>query len=147
MSGRKPALKPGDVTVTLDQHGREVIVIPDGVAAAISAEVHDGWTECKGMMYGESRRFEPGTWMYDTTVTLLNAFAASAAPTGLDDQGTWMVNRDREEAARGTTLHALIVGVSGWDTTDKTWKDHEETWYLRVHGRIHLRGTDYRYEG
>ncbi len=140
-------LDPADVTVTIDRFGREVVVIPDGVAAALTAEIQDGWTEYTSIRFGESRRFGPDTWVYQTTVTLLKAFAASAAPTGLDDDATWRVERARTFAAQGVELYAAIVSASGWHCDDRTWHDYEYTRDLRIQRSIHRRGPDYRYEG
>jgi hypothetical protein len=133
-----PELTAEDITVTVDNMGREIIVIPDAIAAEIAHEVRRGWREFRGLADGESRQFAPGTWMHRTTELIMTTYAASTPAEALtlwpepDTTGQSHPRRTHAEHARidrerasgpGGSLAgaAFIIGRSGWDFAARWW--------------------------
>lgn len=133
-----PELTAEDITVTVDNAGREIIVIPDAVAAELAHEVRRGWREFRGQADGESRRFAPGTWAYRTTDLIMSVYTASEPAEALsmwpepDQTGRThprlshaeRARIDRERATGGNGClagAAFIIGRSGWDTAARWW--------------------------
>lgn len=133
-----PELTAADVVVTCDNNGREIIVIPDAIAAELAAEVRRGWREFRGEANGESRRFAPGTWAYRTTDTIMSAYTASAIPEALamwpekdhshlnfpplTHERRAQVDRERASGGNGYLAgSAFIIGRSGWDFDARWW--------------------------
>jgi len=127
------------MTVTQDQMGRTVVVIPDTDVRDLQAEVTRGWTELYGVADGYSREFLPGTWAYDMTRAILAAVAERA-----EDE------RDRREAG-GPDPRAIVFvcGTSGWDADARWWADYDRTKDLHVSGYpSKVRGKDaYEFTG
>ncbi|MFI1201691.1 hypothetical protein ACH4VR_19930 [Streptomyces sp. NPDC020883] len=126
-------LTAAHVTITLDQWGRPVIVLPDDIAARLAASSR---TDVKDYGYGhfESRRFDAGTYETRAIRTLFEAVLA-AHP---DEQGLGQYERF------GTGyFYGWIVGASGWDADARTWKDGDITnlvYGIHLHhdGRSHF---------
>jgi hypothetical protein len=134
-----PELTAEDITITVDNMGREVIVIPDAVAAELGHEVRRGWREFRGEANGESRRFAPGTWAYRTTDLIMTVFAESTVSETLT---MWPekprhgdeifpkptrarmaeIVRERTAGPNGYLAGgAFIIGRSGWDFAARWW--------------------------
>jgi hypothetical protein len=130
-----PALTAAQITVTADRFQREVLVIPDEIARHMEAERKDGWHEAAGWAWGDSRYFPAGSWMYQTIITLMDAYAASAIPahiTGERDLAWAKVHRGT--AARHYELRPMIVGTSDWNPDTRGWHDY------RAHEDLHVFG-------
>lgn len=107
---------PADVTVTRDRFGREVLVIPDGVARRLAESVRDGWRE-GGIELGNSRAFGPATWENAAAAAIIDAYAASEC-----DPSDWQAVRDRKHAADwGQMPPVFIIGAAGWDAAAAWW--------------------------
>lgn len=132
-----PVLAATDVTITVDDMGREIIVLPDPVAAELAYEVRRGWRELPDD-YGESRQFAPGTWAYTTIALILATYAASPVSETLtlwpepDDTGRLMpplthAERARRHRERASGPYAdaagslFIIGRTGWDFRARWW--------------------------
>ncbi|WP_030780708.1 hypothetical protein [Streptomyces sp. NRRL S-920] len=117
-------LSPAQVTMTLDQWDRPVVVPPDDVAARLSTSSAD----MKNYGYGqfESRRF--GAETYETRRTIFDAVLA-AHPDAL---GLGQYERYGTGYFCGWT-----VGASGWDMDARTWKNYAATKHLHVYD-LHL---------
>lgn len=144
MSGE---LTVGDVTVTVDQIGREVLVLPDAVVARLRAEIRDGWREIPDVNDGYSRPFPPGSWVHRTTMTLLAAYTASLIPVELAGRRRGQAQRDRQAAAEYGCLSWSIVARSGWDAARRWWTEPDDPgWH--VPGCPHRRDNgDVQYRG
>jgi hypothetical protein len=106
-----------DVTVTRDRFGRDVLVIPDGVARRLAESVRNGWREVADMATGYSRAFGPDTWEHAAAAAIITAYAASEC-----DPADWQGLRDRKHAADwGQMPPVFIVGASGWDADVSWW--------------------------
>jgi hypothetical protein len=133
-----PELVAADITIAVDNMGREVVVVPDAVAAELSYEVRRGWLEDRDGIYGESRRFAPGTWAYTTTVLILATYAASPISetitrwpepdhggklfTPLTHEQQAVRHRERAAGPRGEAAGSLfIIGRTGWDFRARWW--------------------------
>lgn len=143
-------LRSTEVTVTYDRIGREVIVIPDTIAAYMTAQVAEGWQEARGLATGNSRRFTPFVHMFHLASGLMSIYAASPVPAGAG-LNLAHAGRDRDHAARGWSLWPSIVGASGWDAANRWWTDYKATAHLHPMGSPHYRpggGIDaYVWEG
>lgn len=120
-------LTPAQITVTLDQWDRPVVVLPDDDAARLAISSR---TDVKdyGYCHFESRRFDAGTYETRASRTMFEAVLA-AHP---DEQGLGQYERF------GTGyFYGWIVGASGWDSAARTWRDYDATKHLHVDG-IHL---------
>ncbi|MFE0058742.1 hypothetical protein [Streptomyces sp. NPDC059003] len=120
-------LAPAQVTITLDQWDRPVIVLPDAIAERLAAssrmDVRD-----YGYCHFESRRFASDTYETRAIRVMFEAVRAEyPAMHGLDQY---------ERFGTGY-FYGGIVGTSGWDSAARTWNDYEATKHLHVHG-IHL---------
>lgn len=125
---------PEDVTVTRDHMGREVIVIPDALARAMTAEIQRDWTEIPGVADGHSRKFREGHWMYAVTQTILATYAASPLPTDVDSRDLADATTARQWAGSEFPFaYAFIVGQSGWDASTRWWADDNYAAHRDLH--------------
>ena len=118
-----PVLTAADVTVTVDQLGRDTIVIPDAVAAELRKQVNQGWREIPDMADGYSRPFAPGSWTYETTTLIIDAYAASEPPAELSEEDAETARRNRRWASgdHARLSAVFIIGRSGWDPATRWW--------------------------
>lgn len=134
-----PELRAEDITVTIDASGREIIVIPDAIAAELAHEVRRGWRESRTEdQAGESRKFAPGTWAYRTTDLIMSAYAQSAVSETLTmwperdhshlnfppltRERRAQVDRERATGPAGSLSGAaFIIGRGGWDFRTRWW--------------------------
>lgn len=118
-----PTLRAEDIVITFDVMNRAVAVIPDDVAMELRAAVLHGWREY-GIEGGESRFFRAGTWTHDTTELIINAYAQTSVPEGLDDRSRHFVevgiSRAREYGQCAGSL--FIIGKAGWDFQARWWR-------------------------
>jgi hypothetical protein len=134
-----PELRAEDITVTVDNSGREIIVIPDAVAAELAYEVRRGWRESRSEdQSGESRKFAPGTWAYRTTDLIMTTYATSEVSETLTmwpekdhshlsfppltHERRAQVDRERATGPGGYLAGAaFIIGRGGWDFGSRWW--------------------------
>ncbi|RLU79920.1 hypothetical protein CTZ27_35805 [Streptomyces griseocarneus] len=122
-----PELAPAQITVTLDQWDRPVVVLPDDIAERLALSSR---TDVKdyGYCHFESRRFGADTFETRAIRTMFEAVLALHP----DERGLGQYER------YGTGyFYGWIVSASGWDMTARTWNDYETTKHLHVDG-IHL---------
>ncbi|WP_406153037.1 hypothetical protein OG217_05105 [Streptomyces sp. NBC_01023] len=120
-------LTTAQVTITLDQWDRPVVLLPDDVAARLAVSSR---TDVRNYGYGhfESRVF--GVDTYETrAIRTIFAAVLSAHP---DDRGLAQYERFGTGYFYGWT-----VGVSGWDSAVRTWRNYNATKHLHVDG-LHL---------
>jgi hypothetical protein len=132
-----PALRltGAEVTVTMDQFGREVLLVPDAVARYMRTQVLDGWTECGVGATGRSRAFTALTHMFALTATLAETFAASDPPAEMPADLRAEALQDRERVAAGGTCYAQVIGAGGWDATARDYLGATD---------LHVPGSPYR---
>lgn len=108
-----PLLRCDDVRAFADRCGREVVTLPDHVAAPLRAAVLDGWGR------GQSRLMARGSWAYRVTDMLLIAYAGTPVPEGLTTSWEAAVQRDGLVGAQ--RMASAIVGESGFDPIAQWW--------------------------
>lgn len=156
-----PELRAEDITITVDSLGREIVVIPDAIAAELAYEVRRGWREWnREEQAGESRPFAPGTWAHRTTDLILTTYATSEISETLttwpepDHTGKLFPPLSRERRAQVNREHAtgpaatlagavFIIGRGGWDFRARWWA-YEVT--SLAHKALHPRGYPARIE-
>jgi len=141
-----PPLTPADIHLAVDWFGRDVIVVPDEIARRMEREREDGWHEFIGHAAGESRLFPAGTWMYEAITTLMDAYAASPIPDGLNDPDTNRAAGDRNVAGKRWHLWPSIVGESDWDDTTQAWRDYPNNTDLHVFGSASIHHSEDAYQ-
>ncbi len=119
-----PTLRAEDITITFDKMSRAIAVIPDAVAMELGAAVRHGWREYPNDATGESRFFAAGTWTYLTTEAIINAYAQTPVPEGLDEHDRRFVERGIHAAREwGQCAGSLfIIGRMGWDFDSRWWR-------------------------
>lgn len=134
-----PELRAEDISIVVDACGREVILLPDSVAAELAYEVRRGWRESRSEdQTGESRPFAPGTWAFRTIDLIMTTYATSEVPEALalwpepDHTGKLFpplsherraqVDRERATGPGGYLAGAaFIIGRGGWDAGMRWW--------------------------
>ncbi|MER5301389.1 hypothetical protein ABT039_18205 [Streptomyces lasiicapitis] len=120
-------LTRAQITMTLDQWGQPVVVLPDDVAARLATSSRMGIKDY-GYCHFESRSY--GSESYETRA-IRTIFEAVLA-THPDALGLGQYERYGTGYFCGWT-----VGASGWDMATRTWKDYAATKHLRVYD-LHL---------
>ncbi|WP_370418945.1 hypothetical protein AB8O64_10845 [Streptomyces sp. QH1-20] len=120
-------LTSAQITITLDQWTRPVVVLPDDIAARLAVSSRTG-VKGYGYCHFESCRFNADTYETRAIRALFEAVLAEQP----DEQGLGQYERF------GTGyFYGWIVGASGWDSAARTWRNHDATKHLHVDG-IHL---------
>ncbi|WP_435060220.1 hypothetical protein [Streptomyces sp. bgisy060] len=122
-----PTLSAECVTIALDQWGQPVAVLPDDVAARLSAASRE---QVKDYGYGhfESRRFPADS--YETRA--IHAIFEAVLAAHPEEQGLTQYQR-----YRSGYFYGFVVGESGWDLSAQSWRNYGATRHLRVYG-LHL---------
>ncbi|MGW1275565.1 hypothetical protein ACWD4V_01220 [Streptomyces tsukubensis] len=126
---------PAQIAVALDWVDRPVVVLPDEVAARLSASSRTG-VKNYGWGHFESVRFGADSYEAHAVRAMFRA-VLTAHP---DDPGL----RQYERFGVGH-IYGFIVGASGWDTGARTWRDygtkrhlHVDPAHLHPDGRVHF---------
>ncbi|EMF20384.1 hypothetical protein H114_32614 [Streptomyces gancidicus BKS 13-15] len=125
-----PTLTADQVTVTADQMGRPVAVVPDDVARLLAAASREGIDpEARGIDF-ESVAHPADSWVAVTVRTVFEAVLA-ARPDDADDLSSGL---GQYRTYGGGTFYGFIVGTSGWDPDTRWWSDYDNTRDVHVGG-------------
>jgi hypothetical protein len=127
-------LTPQQITFAVDWLGREVILVPDPIAKRMELERRNGWQECRGFAWGQSRPFPPDTWMHQVITTLVAAYAAAPIPDTHAGRDRQDAEADRHWADRWGELRATVVGEGDFDPDTRHWRNFPASADLHVFG-------------
>lgn len=136
------------ITVTWRKTGRDVILLPNEVAARLRVEIQNGWHEWVEHADGVSKPFTADSWVGQVTIAIAAAFAASPVPTELDGHDRASAAMRRQHAAEHRCARGVsVAGVGDWDADERDWINHPQHAYLHVHATPEPDGNNFRYGG